>query len=129
MNSNTKRAISRAVVALYDWMKTYVSQLCYDRDVEKSRKIISKKSVYGNHWHRVRKRFIDRALKEKGGLVCSMCKKKLQNTNPEKNEDYVTIDHIIPLRDGGDLKDFDNLRLACRKCNTKRDETRRISLE
>lgn len=43
-------------------------------------------------------------------------------------DDYLTIDHIIPLKLGGN-DEFENLTVACRSCNSKKNARLSIDLQ
>jgi len=45
------------------------------------------------------------------GTRCAYCQTAVENTGQP-----LTVDHVIPQADGGQT-DFDNLCLACRRCN------------
>lgn len=49
------------------------------------------------------------AVKERDGNSCFYC----------KTEEDLTIDHIVPIADGGGAE-IDNLRLVCRLCNNRK---------
>lgn len=54
---------------------------------------------------------------------CQCCKKELSFDGSHLEDDYPSIDHIIPLSKGG-THTWDNVQLLCRKCNyTKRNNT------
>lgn len=53
--------------------------------------------------------------------VCQICGKPLTMEGDTNSPDYPSIDHIIPISKGGDHT-WENVQLACRRCNTiKRD--------
>lgn len=47
---------------------------------------------------------------------CSCCGKPLQITDPGHREDYLTIDHILPVCRGGS-NGLENLQGMCSRCN------------
>ena len=52
---------------------------------------------------------------------CQLCGKRLEFIADYNAEDYPTIDHIVPVSKGG-RHTWDNVQLACRRCNSaKRD--------
>ena len=54
--------------------------------------------------------------------VCQICGKTIDFDCDSNSDDYPSIDHIIPISKGGQHQ-WDNVQLACRKCNTlKRDK-------
>lgn len=71
--------------------------------------------------------FLKFKLKEKGTLTCVYC----QKTNLYINEDYTksppteflaTADHIIPKVKGGAPMNYNNLVVACWKCNSNKKD-------
>lgn len=61
-------------------------------------------------------------LYERDNGICKICGKKIYFTDNPNDNNYPSIDHIIPLAKGG-LHQWDNVQLACRICNTiKRDK-------
>jgi hypothetical protein len=73
-----------------------------------------------SHYHRVRQKFINLCLKRDGELHCYKCNRTLRDVK-ERTHDKVTIDHIIKISHGGKLTDMHNMRLACERCNSSRD--------
>ena len=66
---------------------------------------------YDYQWQQVRLLVLHR-----DGWVCQYCNKKLIGSD-------ATADHITPLSRGGDRYSLNNLRSACRSCNSsKRDK-------
>jgi CRISPR/Cas system Type II protein with McrA/HNH and RuvC-like nuclease domain len=63
----------------------------------------------------LRRRKIRKKLYEKSGGICSICGKKLQIEN-YNYDDFMTIDHIIPVSLGGKTE-LKNLQGTCYKCN------------
>jgi 5-methylcytosine-specific restriction endonuclease McrA len=58
-------------------------------------------------------------LLERDGYECCWCGKVCNlNTRP-CNDSHPTVEHVIRRADGGTNK-FDNLRVACRRCNNGR---------
>lgn len=58
-------------------------------------------------------------MRDKG--VCQICGKHIDFDCDPNSKHYPSIDHIQPIAKGG-LHTWDNVQLACRKCNTiKRD--------
>ena len=55
--------------------------------------------------------------------VCALCGRHIDFDGDSNGAYYPSIDHIVPLSKGG-VHSWDNVQLACRKCNTlKRDKT------
>lgn len=53
---------------------------------------------------------------------CSICSKPMNFTTSNKDPEYVSVDHIIPMSAGGAHKE-DNVRLVHMKCNRKKSNT------
>jgi 5-methylcytosine-specific restriction endonuclease McrA len=67
----------------------------------------------GIHWSTL--------AEKQGSMTCSICGKECVRTPDRRGSLYPTVDHIIPISKGGSHT-WDNVRLACRGCNTaKRD--------
>ena len=63
---------------------------------------------------------VRQAVYERDGFVCQLCG---DPTNPDghyNDNDYPSLDHIVPLSLGGAKRDPDNLRTAHRACNSAR---------
>ena len=54
--------------------------------------------------------------------TCQICGKALDFDRDYNDDEYPSIDHIQPLSKGG-LHQWDNVQLACRKCNTLKGAT------
>ena len=52
---------------------------------------------------------------------CQICGKHLEFIEDVQSGDYPSIDHIIPLAKGG-LHSWDNVQLACRRCNWEKSD-------
>jgi 5-methylcytosine-specific restriction endonuclease McrA len=65
-----------------------------------------------------------RALKNQFDWECMWCGVELEETLGHDNNDrYPTLEHIVPLSEGGakgNCRDLSNLGVACRKCNNNR---------
>lgn len=82
---------------------------------------IERYKVLGNnpiHW---------REVADAHGMRCAICGKQ---TNPDDTwvndkgrkcfgRDYPTVDHIVPLKQGG-TDTWDNVQLACKRCNSRK---------
>lgn len=72
---------------------------------------------YGN-WAKLRKEII-----EKKGKICNRC---YYFHNPKENDSTgcysdLIVDHIIPLKLGGEELNEDNLQVLCKKCNKEKN--------
>lgn len=56
---------------------------------------------------------------ESAGYVCQLCQAPTRPDEESNHPRYPTLDHIAPYSRGGS-DDEENLRLACRQCNTLR---------
>lgn len=75
------------------------------------------------HQERKRARRQMLELLRRDGHLCSLCGKPMKfqsNRTGEYDPDAVSVDHIVPLAQGG-RGNPENLRLAHVKCNQKRD--------
>ena len=61
-------------------------------------------------------------LYRRDGGVCQICGRHLDFELDPNDSDYPSIDHIIPLAKGG-LHSWDNVQLACRRCNWEKGDT------
>ncbi|MGH7439836.1 MAG: HNH endonuclease, partial [Polyangiaceae bacterium] len=61
------------------------------------------------------------ALRKRDGWTCQLCREPLPDPPPKHPDEMsVTVDHIVPTwKDGTD--DLENLRLAHRICNMRRN--------
>ena len=60
-------------------------------------------------------------LYRRDGGVCKLCGKELSFDIDPQSGDYPSIDHIVPLAKGG-LHQWDNVQLACRRCNWEKGD-------
>lgn len=60
--------------------------------------------------------YTDREIFERDGWRCHLCKKKVRQDLPRTHPDGATIDHLVPLSDGG-LDDPANVATAHGRCN------------
>jgi len=56
------------------------------------------------------------------GLNCDYCRCKLVEGIHPPLYNSLTVDHIIPICKGGDIRDFSNFALACLNCNLDKGE-------
>lgn len=73
---------------------------------------------------RVARREIIKILTERDGFSCYICHldfTEYRKNNPNPEQDFVTVDHYIPLSRGGTW-DLSNLKLACQPCNNKKGD-------
>lgn len=75
-----------------------------------------------------------KALFKRDNGICYLCGKQcdwndktINNRGTITGDDYPSIDHIIPLSLGG-VNEWDNVRLACRRCNTKKNNKSAIKM-
>lgn len=62
-----------------------------------------------NHdWYWIRK-----AILKRDRYTCSICKQRMRKR-------FLDVDHIIPIRMGGDPHDKENLRLLCKDCHKRK---------
>ncbi len=77
-------------------------------------------SKTNNPFHKqIRGRQITKLMARDGSL-CQLCKTCLnRHIKDESDDDYITLDHIIPISKGGtDI--FSNMRLTHQRCNRRR---------
>lgn len=63
---------------------------------------------------------LSRLYRRDGGR-CQICGKEMSFDIDPQSGDYPSIDHIIPLARGG-LHQWDNVQLACRRCNWEKGD-------
>lgn len=100
----------------------YCSSRCRNRHKGYSDHVLRAK-MYGVEYDR--SITLDKLI-ERDGLTCYLCGKTCDTSDKRWGSfgpDYPTIDHIVPLSKGG-AHTWDNVRVACGKCNCviKRDE-------
>jgi 5-methylcytosine-specific restriction endonuclease McrA len=66
-----------------------------------------------------RRRWAVRMLVSKTGGLCEYCGKT--TTRDDDDPLRMTIDHVVPVSQGGDDRP-ENLRLACRRCNEEKGD-------
>lgn len=78
---------------------------------QKTKKVRSSTEYYNARQEAVRLN----KLKYDGKIVCEYCK----NTCNDDRDSLLryTVDHVVPLSEGGDGADQENLKIACRFCN------------
>jgi len=57
--------------------------------------------------------------------ICWLCGEPIDMALRNPHPYSATVDHVIPLNDGGSLLDQANLRPAHRRCNIQRENRRR----
>ena len=67
-------------------------------------------------WKTFKNIYIKKMTKD-GSANCYYCGIELVESIHPPVHNSITIDHIVPLSEGGKLKDYDNIRLCCFKCN------------
>lgn len=88
---------------IYD---TYTHRVCWGKDrVEKSHREIIRRKRYP--------RQVKKLLYDKANKCCQLCGRKLLFKD-------ITLDHIIPLAQGG-KDEVENLQIACVVCNRTKD--------
>lgn len=70
--------------------------------------------------------YLRSVLERQGDLCCHYCNKSGLIIEEEgmrvSHKSKATIDHIIPVSKGGAQYEFDNLVVACGKCNTRKGD-------
>jgi hypothetical protein len=84
-------------------------------NVDKFRCYISDKKISA------KKKKTRRSVWEKTGGKCVGCGKNLKLSGKQNSENYMTIDHIVPLVKGGSSK-LENLQPMCHNCNEKKSD-------
>jgi len=74
------------------------------------------RTPYDARWRKVRA-----AILERDGFVCRIGGAHCTRTATE-------VDHIVAIRDGGEILDPSNLRAACKQCNVARANAQRAAL-
>ena len=86
--------------------------------------LVMLQKVYTNleqkRWNRARKAFVKKELETKGKLVCSYCGKDDLKIKSNKRHEQCTVDHIIPVSQGGNQFDDRNFTISCYSCNKKK---------
>ena len=66
------------------------------------------------------RRALKRSWKDQFGPPCPTCGREMTfDRRKGDHNSYASIDHIVPISDGGSSK-LTNLRVICRYCNTTR---------
>lgn len=73
---------------------------------------------------RIRDRFINRARRD--GLDCAFCSQPINPDAPHLDPGELTIDHIVPLSQGGEPFALSNLAPAHRHCNRQAGDKRAV---
>lgn len=63
------------------------------------------------------------ALRKRDGDNCHICGEAMLFETPQHDNEYATVDHLHPRSHGG-KHGLDNLKLAHRRCNIARGNTR-----
>ncbi|MGX7696370.1 HNH endonuclease [Gordonia polyisoprenivorans] len=71
---------------------------------------------------RIRNRFIAQAKRD--GLHCAFCRQPIDPDAPHLDPGELTIDHIVPLSQGGAPFELSNLAAAHRHCNRQAGDKR-----
>ena len=71
-------------------------------------------------WQKVRRRYIEEYKETHDEFRCFNCNKQLFEDEKPNSFKRVTVDHILELKFGGSMTDFNNMRIACNKCNSTR---------
>lgn len=86
------------------------------------------KACANRHWGNVRARqrrrattarYIDRAIFDRDGWICHICKASVDPTLPRTHDAGATIDHVIPLSRGG-TDEPSNVATAHWRCNREK---------
>ena len=107
----------------------YCSRKCSSKAGDKLRRAIGNgDSIRRARKNRTMKRRIPLGdLMERDGAVCQICGESVDlndiyyddNGHAYIGSKYPTMDHIVPIADGGET-DWDNVQLACFRCNNKK---------
>ena len=84
---------------------------------ERSIKLTRKKRLNKRRWWKIRKRVIHRDR-----YKCLMCKIKVDDKCYPSWDHAATVDHIVPLSQGGAPYDLDNLQTLCLKCHRRKSK-------
>lgn len=88
----------------------------------------------------IRRIFFRRLIARYGSVYCRLCKRhdlvvnfrsksgpaKNPSRKDRKQDNWATIDHIIPISDGGLKYSFKNMMCLCNSCNNKKGNKRVI---
>lgn len=84
------------------------------------------RSIYTEfRMNKVRNRWMKEQMKQidpKGGLTCAICGKQGLKPHTADEKIRATLDHIVQLKDDGAWNNPTNFRVACFRCNTRRDQ-------
>jgi hypothetical protein len=67
-----------------------------------------------------------RGIGERDGWMCWLCQTAVDPAAPLNGKDGPTVDHVVPLAEGGS-DDDSNVRLAHRSCNCRRRQRGRLT--
>lgn len=68
-----------------------------------------------------------RSLRERDGDNCCYCGRLMRFDRPAPQSEWATIEHLVPVSKGGSHT-WDNVRLACKGCNSRQGNRGALSL-
>jgi 5-methylcytosine-specific restriction endonuclease McrA len=80
------------------------------------------KKIERSEWERARDEFLNEQLKLHGKLTCCYCGSVLKRRGGRLHE-KATVDHKVPVSEGGDMLDKKNFLVSCDGCNRKKSNT------
>lgn len=99
--------------------RKYCSSSCYKKHENRTREVVRRKRLHSNG--EVDYSITLDKLFERDDGVCHICKEEVKMNLHSNHNEYGSIDHVIPVVNGG-THTWDNVKLAHRICNTlKRD--------
>lgn len=107
--NDTKSLASAVLLKNYYW----------ERDEDNVKSIENRMRMIG-----FSRTYLNKVKAETGDLCCAYCPKTGLIIEEDKmkvpNHIKATIDHIVPISKGGGLFDYENLTVACGKCNSSK---------